>query len=313
MPLVPFPVYAPDVVDYQSNSSLTISGVLPRADGYGPVPQPTVYSAALPSACRGAFVAYKTDGTISIFAATSTNLYLLDNTTLTWSSKGGPYTALAATDQWQFAQFGNYVIAVQANAHPQFFDISLGGVFADLSTAAGALGTPPNAKYIGIVGRFVVLSGLTQGSGSIPGANPYRIAWSGLDAPATWDGTNSSDTQDLPDGGVVRGVGGGESGIIFQDFAIRKMTYTQETTLVFQIERVSQDKGLYGPYTVVRAGEILFFLSPQGLHRIAPGELPVEVGKGKFNRTLMADIDRANLQLRHRRLGSTAVTDFPGL
>ena len=66
---------------------------------------------------------------------------------------------------------------------------------------------------------------------------------------------------------------------------------------MFQIERVSQDKGLYGPYSVTRAGEIVFFLTPQGLYRVSPGELPVEIGKAKFNRTLMADIDRGNLQL----------------
>ena len=48
---------------------------------------------------------------------------------------------------------------------------------------------------------------------------------------------------------------------------------------------------------MTRAGEIVFFLTPQGLYRVAPGELPVEIGKAKFNRTLMADIDRGNLQL----------------
>ena len=95
----------------------------------------------------------------------------------------------------------------------------------------------------------------------------------------------------------MRGVAGGESGIILQDSAIRKMTYTQDVTLVFQIERVSQDKGLYAPYSLTRAGEVVFFLTSQGLFRVAPGELPTEVGKAKFDRTLMADIDRGNLQL----------------
>ena len=92
------------------------------------------------------------------------------------------------------------------------------------------------------------------------------------------------------------GVAGGESGLIFQDSAIRRMTYTQETTLVFQIERISQDIGLYAPYSLTRAGQVLFFLSPQGLNRVAPGEFPVEIGKGKFNRTLMNDLDRSQLQ-----------------
>jgi hypothetical protein len=300
VPLIPFPNYQPDIVDYQSNASLTISGVVPRADGYGPVPSPTVYTSALPGQCRGAFVAWKSDGTVAIFAATSTRIYLLNNTTLAWGevSKGwvsvgspGPgYTALAGTDQWQFAKFGNIVIAVQANTVPQAYDLGAGGVFADLG------GSPPQAKYISIVGRFVVLSGLT---GTTLG--PYTVQWSGLNAITTWApplaATNSADSQVLPDGGVVRGVAGGESGLIFQDSAIRKMTYTQDTTLVFQIERISQDIGLYAPYSLTRAGQVTFFVSPQGLNRVAPGEFPVEIGKGKFNRTLMADLDRGDLYL----------------
>ena len=133
MPLLPFPVYAPDVVDYQSQSSLTITGVVPRADGYGPVPSPTVYSAALASTCRGAFVAWKDDGSVRIFAGTATKLYILDNTALTWSdvSKGaGTYTSVVPAEQWQFAQFGTQVIAVQANTVPQVYDLTAGGAFA---------------------------------------------------------------------------------------------------------------------------------------------------------------------------------------
>jgi hypothetical protein len=179
---------------------------------------------------------------------------------------------------------------VQANTTPQFYNLAAPSTFADGTTGPGYVGTIPNARYIAIVGRFVVLSGLV--------ANPYTLQWCGLNAPFTWDGTNSSSQQTLPDGGVVRGVAGGEGGaFIFQDFAIRTMTYTQEAVIVFQIQRISQDRGLYGPYTLTRAGEQIFFLAPQGLHRIVPGGLPEEIGKAKFNRTLMADIDRGNLQL----------------
>ena len=183
VPLLPFPAYAPDIVDYQGNSSLTISGVVPRADGYGPVPAPSVYTAALPAQCRGAFVAWQSDGTVHVFAGTATNLYLLNNTTLAWGdvSKGsGTYTSLAATDQWQFAQFRDYVIAVQDNTTPQFFNLASPTLFADLSTAAGALGTAPSARYVTVVGRFLVLTGIVAGSGSVAGSNPYRVHWSGL-------------------------------------------------------------------------------------------------------------------------------------
>lgn len=196
----------------------------------------------------------------------------------------GIYSALTASAQWKFAQFNNFVIAVQANSVPQVYDLSSSTAFADLA------GSPPQAAYVDIVGRFVVLSGLLS--------NPYRIQWSGLNATTTWtSGVNSSDFQDLPDGGIVRGVAGGEFGTIFQDQAIRRMSYLPGSPLIFQIERVSQDKGLYAPYSIIRAGEVVYFYAGQGFHKIAPGGLPEQIGRERVDRMFGDDLDKANLQL----------------
>lgn len=287
MPLVPFGPWKPDVSDYEGAATRNIGNVLPRGDGYGPFPDFTNYSAALPGVCRGAFYALRSDGSIATFAGTASRLYLLDNTTFAWSdvSKGASaYSDLSSTSQWRFAQFNNFVFAVQANTAPQVFDLSSSTEFDDLG------GSPPNASYIDIVGRFVVLSGLTT--------NPYRIQWSGLNATTTWTaGVNSSDYQDLPDGGIVRGVAGGEYGIIFQDQAIRRMIYAPGSPVIFQIERISQDQGLYAPYSLVRAAEKVFFHSAKGFYKIEPGQPPVQIGRERIDRTFFADIDKGNLQL----------------
>lgn len=285
--IVPFGEYRPDVSDYQSNFSQTVLNVVPRGDGYGPFRAFSTYTAAMSAVCRGFFVSRKTDGSISIFAGTSTKLYQLDNTALTWTdvSKGlTTYSALSSTDNWQFAQFGNYIIAVQANVAPQVFDLTSSTEFADLG------GSPPNARYVSVVGRFLVLSGLLS--------TPYRVQWSGLNAVTTWtSGTNSSDYQDLPDGGIVRGVAGGEYGLIFQDTVIRRMTYVPGSPLIFQIERIAEDHGLYAPYSLVRTGERVFYISPHGFEAISAGGYPQQIGKEKVNRTFFADLDRGNLQL----------------
>lgn len=290
MPLISFGEYRPDISDYEAATTRNILNVLPRGDGYGPFPDMTALSSALGAQCRGAFVAYKTDGSVSIFAATATDLFIMNNSTFAWlkiSKGGGPYSSVSSTEQWRFAQFNNLVIAVQANVAPQAYDIVASSAFADLA------GNPPQARYVDIVGRFVVLSGLLS--------NPYRVQWSGLNdvnGPNSWtSGINSSDYQDLPDGGIVRGVAGGETGVILQDQAIRRMTYVPGSPVIFQIERVSQDKGLYGPYSLVRAGERIFFFSAQGFQRIDPGGLPTPIGRERVDRTFFADLDKANLQL----------------
>lgn len=367
MPLIPHGQYKPDVSDYEGSSTKTILNVVPQGDGYAPFPDFTVFSQALPAACRGAFYALKTDGTVAIFAGTSDRLWLFNNTDFSWTpvskvanvtsitnaspavvnytahgfvagdkvvfstsgtlptgltagtvyyvisdgltanafevsaTSGGTaintsgagsgthsvtaiYTALSSTKQWQFRQFGNVVVAVQGNIAPQAYTIGTSTAFADLG------GSPPNADYVEVVGRFLVLSGLTS--------NPYRVQWSGLNAITTWtSGTNQSDYQDFADGGIVRGVAGGEYGYIFQDQVVRRMTYAPGSAVIFQIDRIAQDTGLYAPYSLIRAGEKIFFHSAHGFHKIEPGGVPVQIGRERVDRTFFADLDKGNLQL----------------
>jgi len=369
MPLLAHGNYLPDLSDYEGAATRNIQNVMPRGDGYGPFPSFSAYTQPLPAACRGAFYALKSDGTVITFAGTVDRLYQLNNTDFSWTNVSIPaavssishaspgvvtytntfaandpvvlsttgtlpaplvagttyyvsatglsgsvlslsatpggaaintttngsgthsitsiYPALSATAQWQFAQTGNFVFATQANSVLQIFDLSSATAFAV------ALGSPPQAAYISVVGRFLVLSGLLS--------TPYRIQWSGLNsfnASTSWtSGVNSSDFQDFPDGGIVRGVAGGEDGIVFQDQAIRRMSFVAGSPIIFQIDRLTQDKGLFAPYSIIRAGENILFYAGQGFHMIAPGGLPTAIGREKVDRTFLADLDRGNLQM----------------
>ena len=290
MPLLQFSDFRPDTSDYEGTSVHNILNVVPRGDGYGPFPSFSAYTSALPAACRGAFYALKADGTVITFAGTSTKLYQLNNTTFGWtdvSLGAGSYSAVTASANWQFAQTGNLVFATHANIVLQVFDLTSSSAFA------AAAGSPPQAAYISVVGRFLVLSGLLSLA--------FRIQWSGLNnfnASDSWtSGVKSSDFQDFPDGGIVRGVAGGEAGIIFQDQAIRRMSYVPGSPIIFQIDRITQDKGLLAPYSIIRAGEIIFFYAGQGFHKIAPGGIPEQIGREKVDRTFLADLDKGDLQL----------------
>src|SRR5512139_571265 len=200
MPIKSFGEYRPDVSDYEGQHTNTILNVEPRGDGYGPVKDLTAFSATLGSAARGMFNARKSDGTTAIFAGTSAaKLYLLNNTDQTWTdvsvtstAGSSTYSALSAGANWQFAQFNKYVIAVQQNTAPQVYSLTTSTAFIDLA------GSPPQAAYIAVVNRFLVLSGIIS-------PNVYRIQWSDLDSVTNWT-TGQADFQDLPDGGIVRGV-----------------------------------------------------------------------------------------------------------
>lgn len=287
MPTLSFGEYRPDVIDLDGATSRSILNVYPRGDGYGPIGLVEAFSDALGAACRGYFFARNNDDTVTIFAGTSTKLYRLNNSDFSWtdvSAGGGSYSALASSAMWSFAQFGDLVIACQANDDVQSYDLTSSSEFADLG------GTPPRAAYVSVVNGFVVLSGLA--------AEPYRIHWSALNDATGWTaGTNSSDYQDLPDGGLVRPVLGGEFGIILQDGAIRRMTFSPGSEAVFDIQRIGKDIGVLAPYSACNAGDRAFFLTPKGFMETNASGALIPIGEEKVNRTFFADYDSSQLQL----------------
>jgi len=194
------------------------------------------------------------------------------------------YSDLASTDQWQFAQYGSNVVAVQSNSAPQVFNTSSDSAFSNLG------GSPPTARYVTVVGRFLVLTGLVS--------NPTRVHWSDIDGITTWTaGTGFANYVDLPDGGIVRGVAGGEFGLVFQESVVRRLVYVPGATPAFQIERVTEDLGLLGPFSIIRAGGRVFFVSQQGFHEYSVANGLRNIGKEKVDRTFLADVDMSSLYL----------------
>lgn len=286
--ILEFTKWAPDLASISNSTSSTMTNVYPRADGFGPFPSLQQFTQALPAACRGFFFARKSDGSISVFAGTSTNLYQLDNSTLNWTlvSKGSvAYSQLVSTDNWQFAQYNDFVIAVQINTAPQKFILASATNFVDLG------GTPPSASFVAIVGFFVVLTGLLS--------NPRRAHWSDLGAPETWTaGTGLSDYQDMSDGGnVIQCSGGDQFGVIFQQESIRSITYAPGSATVFQINRVSTQETLYANNSIINVGNKTFYCGASGFKMIEGSGSPQWIGKEVVDRTFFADVDSSNLQL----------------
>jgi hypothetical protein len=287
-PTIAIPEYAPDLSNLGTGVSSLISGVVPRADGYGPYKAFQSFTQALAATSRGFFFARRTDGSVTIFAGTSTDLYRLDNTSFAWVkvSKGGAaYSALVTNANWKFAQFNDTVISVQINTVPQSYALSSATEFADLG------GSPPQAGHVAVVNYFLVLTGLLS--------NPQRVQWSDLSGITTWTaGVGLADYQDLPDGGLVHNLSGGDAyGVIFQDESIRSLIYSPGSSTVFDIVRISTQDTLFAEDSVVSVGDKTFFLSQQGFKKIVAGRNPEPIGKERVDRTFFADVDTAALGL----------------
>jgi hypothetical protein len=287
MAVIPFGEWRPDLTDYQADTSRLIVNVAPRADGYGPLKSQQGYTQALPGPCCGSFLAVDELGAISLFAGTATRLYKMNNGDLSWEdvSKGGvDYPGVPPEDNWTFAQFNDDVVACQINVPPQRFAIGSGTAFADIP------GLPPQASYCTVVQQQLVLSGLND--------DPHTIHWSARNDIEVWTlAVNGADIQSFPDGGAVLGVAGGEFGVVFQEAAIRRMTWLPGDERIFQFDRIAEGEGLRAPYSVVSAGSRIFFLGTSGFQMIMGGQAPVNISKERFGRFFDADWDTSEMRL----------------
>jgi hypothetical protein len=92
-------------------------------------------------------------------------------------------------------------------------------------------------------------------------------------------------------------VAGGEYGLIFQDAAIRRMTYAPGSPYTFQLDRIAVDNGVFAPYSLTRASDRVFFVGTKGFHVIVPGGVPAPIGKERFDRFFLGDYDSSTFFL----------------
>jgi hypothetical protein len=256
----------PSILDSVSEAN----NVTPLAVGYGPFKSAVNYSGAATEDLNNCFAA-KVNADVSVFAGGATKLFKVSSTDLTMEdvSKAAGYTGI---NRWQFAQFGNYALASNGSEKIQYFDLNVSTDFADLAAAA------PVAKYITVVRDFVV--GANIGNST----NPSRVQWSDINDPTDWTagGASQSDYQELPDGGDITGIAGGEFGIVFLEKAIVRMSYIG-SPLFFQFDTISRNVGCVEGGSITQYGGITYFLSDDGFYS-CNGQQITGIGSEKVDR-----------------------------
>lgn len=191
------------------------------------------------------------------------------------------YYTLAGDGAWRFAQFGSLAIAVDGIDAPQKFDLGTGTAW----TALG--GSPPIGTFVTTVRDFLLMGKI--------GSTPQRIQWSGLNNCETWGSnpTTQADFQDLPDGGNVTGLVGGELGVVLQETAVRRLTY-EGSPVVFRIDKIANDVGCSVPNSLASLLDRAFFLHKSGFYMIQGGQAITPIGRGKVDRTFWAEFDEAS-------------------
>lgn len=293
--MIPFAEWRPDMPALGQWAREALN-VVPAEESYRPLNDLAGVSSALTARAQGAAWFRGTDGATKMFAGDATKLYLLSGSSWNDVSRisGGPY-APGGDNLWRFTQFGALALAVNGFDAPQKFSLGVGANW----TALG--GSPPIATFITTVRDFVLMAKI--------GSTPQRVQWSGINNAELWGSVaaNQADFQDLPDGGNVTGLAGGELAVIFQEAAIRRMTY-EGSPIVFRIDKIATDLGASVPGSVAGLLDMAFFLHKSGFYMVQAGQVITPIGRGKVDRMFWAEFDEAN-QFR----SSSAIDPVRGL
>jgi len=282
--LIPVAEYRPDVADLNTAYTDDVLNVLPAQDGYIPMQGFNEFTNALPEKPRGAFAVRSMDGGIFVFAGSTTKLYSLNPTDLSWSdvSKEGTQYAASNEARWSFALFGNYVIAVNQNNNPQVFQIGRDKKFRDLG------GNPPRAGQVRVWGDFVCLMCLLD--------HPNRVQWSGLNDCEFWTpGQRNSDVQDFPDGGRVQGSNEATNPIILMQTAIYLGTFVPGSALVFSFQKIQDKRGAKSPLSIACRGTFIFYADEGGFFQIGTDGSLNPIGFEKVDRTIFSRLNDSNI------------------
>jgi hypothetical protein len=268
-----------------TNGLRRAENVYSKLTGYGALPTVVDYSASASENLNNVVAAKTTLGATLVFAGGDTKLFKLDSGDLSLDnvSKSGGYST-AIDNRWRFTQFGNVVIAANGTNRLQGFNVNSSTLFADLAADA------PASKYVTVVRDFVV-------SGNVQTDYPNRVQWSALGDESSWtsSATTQADFQDIPDGGTVVGVTGGEFGLVFMDRAIHRMSYVG-SPLVFQFDNISRNLGCYEQNSIIQYGGTSFFLGDDGFYA-CDGQNVIPIGDEKVNRFFFDNVDEATLYL----------------
>ena len=260
--------------------ALTVAkNVYPKAVGYGPFMNEVDYSGDASEVLSAVVGAIDTSGVSRVVAGGPTKLFLFDSADLSLDDISAT-TYQTVSDRWRFTQFGNNLIAAGYPNTLQYYDLTTSGNF-QLITGA------PKARHVTVVRDFVV-TGNTED-------NSARVQWSGINDPTTWSssGVTQSDFQDIPDGGEVRGVTGGEFGLILCARSIHRMSYVG-TPLVFQFDNIARNLGCYESNSVIQWQGITYFLADDGFYS-CNGQQIEAIGAEKVNRFFFDTLIESNL------------------
>jgi hypothetical protein len=284
---VPFDEWRPDVAPLVTGMVAALN-VLPVPDGYAPMPMPAAQGpAGLAGAAQLLYAAVTPDGVAVPLVFAPSAIYRATATAWLDISRPGGY---GSGEPWNAVRWADLMVAVNGVDPLQYYQIGTTG-FADIADAPGGL----TAVYLAIVGDFIVAADMRDSGGA--NRYPSRVQWSGWQHPLNWSVNRALQAAyvDRPNIGRIRGLTGGEYGLIHGENGLDRMDYTGPPN-IWQFSNLEVDIGCEVPRSVVQAGNMVFWYSKRGW-RMSTGGPSTAIGHGKVDEWTRNNIDPDKIHL----------------
>lgn len=282
MPSVVFKEWLPDQPELGNPGLIRAENVIPGDGGYEPYNPFTIGSAGSNTVSSqiiqpGGIATVSDAGVQYLFVQAGSAIYQAVNNAVNWTA-----VSTVTTGSVSFAQYDELVVATGANTTARTKIIGTTGSFSALATS----GAPPMASVVGVIGQFVILGDLDNGT-----QIPHGVQWSSIDQPRNWPTPGSataiasqSGMQELGQQyGKVQAIHGGDQfGVILQEGAVTRMTYVGPPA-VFQFDTIDNRQGSFFKQGSIRVGGITYFVSRDGFYK-TDGVSVVAIGDGKVDK-----------------------------
>lgn len=286
-----------------------IYGAIPYAGWYIPSPQylksVKLYPAGYDLTKIGGFYIHSdaaTRGAAYMYLGTDDDLYrtsVANNGDLTDATGAATFSAFSSESGWQFASFGNNVLATNG-VDP----IQIATTPTTNFVASNQVTTPtsydPYCKYITTIKNNVLIGNISFSvapssviaASALSGTSyPTMVMWSANDNARRFGDPKAtpdrallgSDWQDFPDEhGPITGLVGGESALIFKQSAIYRMDGPPWT-----FQKIVTNAGTIYPNSIVQHHQDVYFWGPAGPTVLRSGSaVPEPLASGRVQREI---------------------------
>lgn len=266
----------PDQPDRDNPGVIRAEGCFPALTSYKPFPSPVdvpAISANIDGNTNGGNILFAPDGTRHKYIGNPQRIQSGDQ----YQINIGNYIGLAL--DWEFVAFGDSFYATNS------WDILQSGVMG-AGTVADVVGAP-RASTLDVVREFIMC-------GRDRTVNDQTVSWSALGDPTDWAPsiTTQAGQQILNSGGAIQKIIGGEFATIFCKSSIWRATYVG-TPLIFQFDEVEKGRGAFDNGSVIRIGELMYFLDATGFY-VFDGVNSQAIASQKIVDTFFEDMARTS-------------------